>query len=170
MNENEHISKETFLAFQCDMLKPSEIQKLLEHTCSCDFCADQLTSVISEDILKAPKDMKANILKAARRPEVQIAIKARETTKRMQLLLYSLKVCTATICALLLLLITMNITLAPNTPNTTGVITSVDKHSDINKSLTSAIRDGVNKINNRMLDFSNSIINKEVTDYDQKEK
>lgn len=170
MSENKHISDEDYLAFQYDMLMPAQKEEFLEHICTCDSCADRFTMIVSEELLKAPRDLKANILRATRRPEVQIEVKARETSKRMQLFLYSLKVCTATVCALLLLLFSMNIYSVSVPWNTADHISSEEEQEHINKSLTSAIRDGVDKINSSMLNFSNTIINKEVTDNDQKEE
>lgn len=170
MSENKHISDEAYLAFQYDMLKPSDKEKFLEHIGTCDYCADRFALLMAEETIRAPRDMKANILKAIRRPEVQIEIKARETSKRMQLFLYSLKVCTATVCALLLLLFSMNLSSYTNTWNMTDHMTEEKTPGDFNKSLTTAIKDGVDKLNSSMLNFSNTIINKEVTNNDQKEK
>jgi hypothetical protein len=171
MNENEHISKEEFLAFQCDMMKAPDKEKFLEHICSCDYCADQFSALVSEETIAAPRDMKANILRAARRPEVQLAIKVRETSKHVQLLIYSLKVCTATVCALLLLLFSVNISTITNPQNTSdNNFTNTMAHEDDSESLTTALRNGIDTISKRMLDFSNTIMKTEVTDNDQKEK
>jgi hypothetical protein len=84
----------------------------------------------------------------------------------MQLFLYSLKVCTATVCALLLLVLTMNFSTVTNTFYPSGKLSvqTINNTKDI--SLATAIREGVDTINNRMLDFSNTIMNTEVTDHD----
>jgi len=168
MSNNKHISKETFIAFHNNNLTYNEKEQFLEHICSCDFCADQFALEMLEDIIAAPRDLKANILKASKRPDVQIAIKAKEVSKRVQLLIYSLKVCTATVCALLLLLFTMNLT-DPNENNQTAASNvSTDKESSY--SITTAIRDSVDKLNIGMLNFSNNLINMEVVEHDTEKK
>ncbi len=171
MSDNQHISKNDFILFQNNLMPHVDRTKFLEHIAACDHCADQFAALMTEDIITAPKDLKANILKAVKRPEVQLAAKARETSKRMQLFIYSLKVGTATVCALLLLMLTMNI------PNISTAFHLPDKVSselsaenESSKSLTSVIRDGMNNLSNSMLDLSNNIMNTEVTDHDQKEK
>lgn len=162
MNDNEHISKEDFILFQHDMMNQSDKEKFLKHISCCNHCADQFAVMISEDLITAPRDMKANIIKATRRPDVQLAIKARETSKRIQLLIYSLKVCTATACALLLLLFTMNF----SNMNSFTLKTHISTDHQDRAPLTTMIKDGVDKINNRMLDFSNNIMKTEVTNND----
>lgn len=171
MSDNPHISKNDFYLFEHNLMHQADKTKFLEHISACDHCADQFAALMSEEIIPAPRDLKANILKAAMRPDIQLAAKARETSKRMQLFLYSLKVGTAIVCALALLLLTMNIpdiTAALPIPGKTAAEMPADNEN--NKSLSSAIRDGMNNISNSMLDFSNNIMNTEVTDHDQKEE
>jgi hypothetical protein len=144
-----------------------EAEKFLEHICSCNFCSDQLAAIMGEEMITAPRDLKDNILKATKRPEVQLAIKAKETSKRMQLFLYSLKVGTATIGALLLLVFTMNFS------NFSGVGNAPKDFYNSSKdkiSMTTTIKDFMDTISNSMLDFSNNIMKTEVTKNDQKEK
>ncbi|MDD3173227.1 MAG: hypothetical protein PHF63_06155 [Herbinix sp.] len=167
MNEKEHISETDYYIFQHGIMNQTDKVKFLEHICSCNYCADQFATLISSEIIAAPRDMKSNILKATKRPEIQLAVKARETSKRMQLFIYSLKVGTATVCALLLLLLTMNIShidTTLNIPENTLSEVQIDKED--NESLTSTIRDGMDTISNNMLDFSNNIMKTEVTDND----
>jgi hypothetical protein len=168
MNDNNHISKTDLYAFQHNIMKQDDKEQFLEHICSCDYCADQFATMMSEEIITAPKYMKDNIMKAVKRPEIILAAKARETSKRMQLFIYTLKVGTATICALLLLLLTMNFpSITDNLDLPLGVPaqTSTD-----DKSLTSSIRDSMDIISSNMLHFSNNIMKTEVTTHDQKEK
>lgn len=162
MNENNHISKTDLYTFQHGIMNQKDKEEFLEHICSCDYCADQFAALISEEIIVAPRDMKANILKATKRVDVQLAAKARETSKQMQLFIYGLKVGTATVCALLLLLFTMNfsnISTAFDMPINTSSDTSVETEDNNNISLTAKIRDNMDTISNSMLDFSNNIIN-----------
>ncbi len=167
MNEKEHISQEAFEAFQQDQMNPSERELFLSHICSCDFCADRFTACMEEEIIAAPRDMKENLLRAVRKPEVQLAIRVRETSKRLQLFIYSLKVCTVTVCALLLMLFTMNAPAVSDILQTTGSIKTEATDKMDRGSLSSFIQNGINKIGSGIVDFSNNLFDKEVTDNDQ---
>jgi hypothetical protein len=142
-------------------------EAFLEHICSCNHCSDQLATFMTEDIIPAPRDMKENIIKATKRPEIQIAIKSREASKQIQLLLYSLKVGTAAVAAIALLLLSMNI---QGSFSNAESFTTINTVKEDNVSLTDTIRDNMNNISKNMLDFSNNIIKMEVTENDQKEK
>lgn len=171
MSDNLHISKSDFYAFQHDFMNQKEKELFLEHICSCDFCSDQFTALMSEEIIAAPRDMKANILKATMRPDIQLAARVRETSKQMQLLIYSLKVGAATLGALLLLIFSMNYTHFTNAPKVTEDISSdASADEEPKASLTSTIRDSMDNFTDSMLDFSNNIIKTEGSDHDQKEK
>jgi len=171
MIDNNHISETDLLIFKKNIMNQKEKEKFLEHICSCDYCSEQLATLMNGEMISAPRDMKENILKATKRPEIQFAIKAKETSKRMQLLIYSLKVGTATVGALLLLLLTINFTDFTAIPSIPKNITADEAMSDEDKvSLTTKIRDNMDKISNSMLDFSNNIMKTEVTNNDQKEK
>jgi hypothetical protein len=167
MNDNKHISEIDLLAFRQNTMNQKEVENFLEHICSCNYCSDQLAAMMAGEMITAPRDLKDNILRAAQRPEVQFAIKAKVTSKRMQLFLYSLKVGTATVGALLLLMLTMNftdITTAGKVPE------NIPISNKDNISITTTIRDNMDTISNSMLDFSNNIMKTEVKKNDQKEK
>ncbi|HWT73405.1 MAG TPA: hypothetical protein VN258_01580 [Mobilitalea sp.] len=171
MNEMTHISNSEFNTFQNDIMNQKEKEAFLEHICSCDFCSDQFAAMMSEVVIEAPKDMKANILRASKRPEVQLAIKYKETSKRMQLFIYSLKVGTATVVALLLLLLTMNSTFFSNSSNFPGTVkTDISENQEDKVPLTTQIRDNMDAISNNILNFSNNIINMEVMNNDKKKE
>jgi len=167
VNEIKHISKEEFYSFKHNLMNLQETEAFLEHISSCDFCSDQFAAMMSEDVMVAPRNLKENILQATKRPEVQLAIMARETSRKMQLFLYSLKVGTATAAALALLILSMNFA---NNPATSSLSVDSNKQSstmNIEKvSLTAVIRDNMNTLSNSILDFSNTIMNTEVTNND----
>lgn len=167
MSDNKHISKSEFYEFQKDLLNQTDKIKFLEHICTCDYCADQFAELMSEDIVTAPRNMKENILAASKRPEVQLVVKFKATSKRMQLFIYSLKVGTATICALLLLMLTMNYS---NVFINSNIIEDTSKNITLDEeakpSLASSLRDGMDNFSNTVLDFSNNIMKTEVTDND----
>ncbi len=168
MNNKPHVTTDELIAFEQETMSMDEKQSFLEHICSCNHCSDQLTAFMTADIIPAPRDMKENILKATKRPEIQIAIKSREASKRIQLLLYSLKVGTAAIAAIALLIISMNFqTNLSHAERFTNI--KINKTED-SVSLTDTIRDNMNNFSKNILDFSNNIIKMEVTDHDQKEE
>ena len=167
MNNKSHVTTAEFIAFQQETMTMEETQAFLEHICSCNHCSDQLDTFMTDCIIPAPRNMKENILKASKRTEIQIAIKSREASKRIQLLLYSLKVGTAAVAAIALLLLSMNF--QSNLSNTES-FTNMKIHNEGNTSFTNTIRDNMNDISKNILDFSNNIINMEVTDHDQKEE
>jgi hypothetical protein len=152
-------------------MNPQERIDFLEHICKCNFCAEQFSEFMTDEIITAPPDLKGNILNAVKRPEVQIARKVNETSKQMQLLWYSLKVGAATIAALVLLLLTMNFSNGfANEPGITGNPTENSVGDKKEFSLTDAIRDRMDSFSSSILDFSNNIMNTEVNNNDKKEK
>jgi len=166
-----HVSEEELRIFNQDRMTLKERRLFLEHVCSCNYCADQMVVMMEENLIQTPRDMKDNILRKTRRPEVQLPIKVKETSKGLQLFFYSLKVSTATIGALLLLVMTFHMDTNWNQINNTS------GNNTGNISLTEAIRAGVDsfntgmeKISSNMLEFSNNIINVEGIQNDQKEK
>ena len=167
MNNKSHVTTAEFIAFQQETMTMEETQAFLEHICSCNHCSDQLSTFMTDSIIPAPRAMKENILKASKRAEIQIAIKSREASKRIQLLLYSLKVGTAAVAAIALLLLSMNF---QSNLSSTESFTNITKESRGNTSFTNTLRDNMNNISKNILDFSNNIIKMEVTDHDQKEE
>ncbi len=166
MNDKHHICEEEFDLFLQDRMDQEQTINFLEHIGNCNFCADQFEIHMAEDMLPAPRNFKDNLLTATKRPEIQLARRAQETSKRMQLLFYSLKVGTAAAGALLLLFLTMNFNPMAELPKEQPTV----KWNDSGFSLTDTLRDNMYKMSDSMLDFSNNIINMEVKKNDKKEK
>ena len=169
MNDLKHITESELYAFRHELMSQEDKENFLAHICTCNYCSDLFAEAMSEEMITAPRNMKDNLLRAAKRPEVQLAVKARETSKQMQLFLYSLKVGSATVLALLLLMLTVNfngsITLhSSSIPNpTVGHEISDPEASEPNTpSITTRIRDNMNKISDDILNFSNNIMKTEV--------
>ncbi len=170
-----HVSQEEFAAFSSGSLSGKEQETFLMHLSSCNYCSDRLAAFMSEEIIPAPRDMKENIMKAVSRPEVQIAVRSRYASKQLQLFLYSLKVGTAAIAAIALLL-TLSYGKPYDSTDFPGAILQPENHESGKTSkeeripITNTIRDTMDRISRNILDFSNQIINVEVSDYDPKEK
>ncbi len=169
MMDNPHISEKDYILFQQNLMDQSDLLDFLEHISSCDYCAQQLAAHMNKEIISAPRDLKANILKATKRKDIQLSQKVRESSKSLQLFIYSLKVGAATLCALFLLTLTTSI-YSGTFNNPEEIWTQSTENNNDNKSLTSTIREGMNTINSSILDFSNNIMNMEVYDYDKKEE
>jgi hypothetical protein len=165
MNDLKHITESELYAFRHELMSQEEKESFLSHICTCNYCSDLFAEAMSEEMITAPRNMKDNLLKAAKRPEVQLAVKARETSKQMQLFLYSLKVGSATVLALLLLLLTVNFngtvplhsSSIPN-PTVGHEVSDPDVSEPDTPSLPTRIRDNMNKISSNILDFSNNIM------------
>ncbi len=166
MNNKPHVTRDEFIAFKQESMTMEEQQTFLDHICSCNHCADQFTAIMAEEIIPAPRDMKENILQAVKRPEVQLAMKSKEASKRIQLLLYSLKVGTAAVAAIALLVLSVNFQSSFSNTERFANINYKEDHV----SLTDNIRNNMNNISKNILDFSNNIIKMEVIDHDQKEE
>lgn len=166
MNDKQHISEAEYTAFTQDLMDQEDMMKFLTHIGSCNYCADQLEAFLSEEMLTAPRNMKDNILTAVKRPEIQLAVKAKAASKQLQLFIYSLKVGTAAAGALLLLFLTINYSSLINFP----AQNKEDSNNQNRFSLTETLRDNMNKLSDNMLDFSNSMIDMEVLNNDKKEK
>ncbi len=166
MNDKLHISYEKFDLFIQGHMDQNETNAFLEHVGACNYCADQLEVHMSSDMLPAPRNFKENLLTATKRPEIQLARRAQETSKRMQLLFYGLKVGTAAAGALLLLFLTMNFSAMDELHKEQTTV----RWNEKNFSLTSTLRDNMYKMSDNMLNFSNNIINMEVIKNDKKEK
>jgi hypothetical protein len=149
-------------------MNPQEKTLFLEHISTCNYCAEQFAEGMLDESFTAPADMKANILAAVRRPEIQIAKKINETSKQMQLLLYSLKVGAATLGALAVLIFAMNFNnnMVNSGPETTDIPKKSTEDNEDKFSLTLAIRDNMNHLSSNILDFSNTIIKTEVKEDD----
>ncbi|HKL99861.1 MAG TPA: hypothetical protein VJZ06_08140 [Mobilitalea sp.] len=168
MKEHTHISEEKIIAFQLNILTPEDTEEFLTHICSCDFCSGLFAESFTKDMVSAPPDMKENILNAVKSPRIQIVQKAKDASKQMQLLLYSLKVGTATLGALLLLLLTLNFgngqTAESVRPPESAIKISTSS------SFTNNLRDNMDALSNSLSKFSNIIMNTEVNNNAKKEK
>ena len=157
MNEKAHINENDLIAFRSNTMQPDRRLSFLEHIGSCTYCSDKLAAFLSDDLIAAPKDMKTNILKAVRH-EYLIKDTVKEVSKRMQLLIYSLKVGAATSLALLLLILTMNISNTNIINENIFISQPIEETQKLNPPITLIIREGMDAFCNSLIDFSNSFI------------
>lgn len=165
MNKHNHIYMEEMKSFLHNNMKDDEKEKFLEHICSCDYCSELFAENMYFDVVKAPMNMKDNIMKAVRQPDILLPLKLQEISKRMQLFYYSLKVGAAMIGALILLLLTIGLT-----SNHTAHSPDLPDKTSYKVSLATVIKENMDSLNNGLQKFSNSIIKTEVIDNEEKEK
>lgn len=134
-----HISKDLFCDWQEGRMKQPEEERFLEHISVCTFCAEQFGNWMEEGILEitVPKEpgsdneltsytecssqsehpllseppsyLKEEILHRTRQMDVQATLHLKETSQKMQLVLYSLKVGLAVMASIFLLMVTANV-------------------------------------------------------------
>ncbi len=171
MSDKQHIEEHDYILFQHDLMNSADKIEFLEHISGCDYCADHFASLMSDEVLTAPRDLKANLMKAVNRPDIRLAKKTKDTSKSLQLIWYSLKVGMATVCALALLIITMNLSHIVNTSQTPPTVTFVGiKEPSKEEPITATIKNNMDQISNSILNFSNKIIKTEGSNNDQQTK
>lgn len=90
-----HLTEADFERWDQGVLSPEETEQFLSHTANCAYCGDAWFAHMSraeELLMEPPAYLADEILHRVHQPDVVIAQKARTTSKRMQLFLYSLKV------------------------------------------------------------------------------
>lgn len=93
--KNIHLTEHDFEAWEQGILSDAQMEAFLTHTANCPHCGDAWFAHMSrhEEILEEPPAYLAQeITERVHQPDVVIAQKAHTTSKRVQLLLYSLKV------------------------------------------------------------------------------
>ena len=104
----EHITKEMFENWHQGTMNSQEEEAFLLHTGNCTYCAEQFGNWMEQDLMEPPAYLKEEIVKRTRQVDVQTVVKVKRTTKRMQLMIYSLKVGLAVVASIFLLTITTN--------------------------------------------------------------
>lgn len=128
-----HINPELFCDWQAGRMRQHEEEKFLGHIGICMFCAQQfgdwMEKGITEQEVSAeltqyrqntaqwnspllsepPAYLKEEILRRSRQMDVQAAVHIRETSQKVQLLMYSLKVGLAVMASIFLLMVTSNV-------------------------------------------------------------
>ncbi len=168
-NIKEHISSSDISAFHQAQLSQSDLEKFLEHIGSCNKCSNLLAESMEEELISAPFDMKANILNSTKHINLQKTRNSKLPSKGMQLFTYSLRVITASAAAIALLVLTSNMT-DYSSNKEINIPTETRLSYMDHPSFTSSIRNSMDQFTNQILEFSNTIIDTEVIENDQKEE
>lgn len=90
-----HLTEADFEKWDQGVLTPEETEKFLAHTAGCAYCGEMWFAHMSrkeDQLMEPPAYLADEIMQRVHQPDVVIVQKARTTSKRMQLFLYSLKV------------------------------------------------------------------------------
>lgn len=87
-----HVTEEQIRAFTEGKLTKEEEQTFLIHVGSCDYCAEQFSGWLEQDLLEPPAYLQEEILERSRCADVRAVKTASGLSRNMRLFLYSLKV------------------------------------------------------------------------------
>ena len=93
--KNVHLTDRDFEAWEKGSLSDTQMEAFLTHTANCPHCGDAWFAYMSrhtEALPEPPAYLAQEITERVHQPDVVIAQKARTTSKKVQLFLYSLKV------------------------------------------------------------------------------
>ena len=93
--KNIHLTDHDFEAWEQGVLSDTQMEAFLTHTANCPHCGDAWFVYMSrhtETLPEPPAYLAEEITERVHEPDVVIAQKAHTTSKKVQLLLYSLKV------------------------------------------------------------------------------
>lgn len=93
--KNVHLTDHDFEAWEQSSLSDTQMEAFLTHTANCPHCGDAWFAYMSrhtEALPEPPAYLAQEITERVHQPDVVIAQKAHTTSKRIQLLVYSLKV------------------------------------------------------------------------------
>lgn len=145
-----HIQDEEFNKFHEGVMEPERIVYILEHTKNCDYCAERLMNMNSDEMLVTPTYLKDKMIKRTQMLDVKAEVQIKATSKNIQLLLYGLKTTAAVLGALLILFSVGHI-------NTSNYIETLD--TNITSSWCDKLYDKSNNVVDMMNEYSNKIIN-----------
>lgn len=112
--KNSHISEEMWIALKQDTLDTDAFMQVLEHTGTCTWCAERLANVLEGEAFMPetadlpPAYLSGQILDRVKQLDVQAQTVVKQTSRKFQLWLYSMKVGAAVAFSLLLLGVTAN--------------------------------------------------------------
>lgn len=150
VREQQHITRDIFEHWQQGKMTGSQEGAFLKHTGTCTFCAEKFGEWMDETLVEPPAYLKDEISRRTRQLDVQTAVKVKQTSKQMQLFMYSLRVGLAVAASIFLLTVTngvwkMNVEM-PRQQN--GTESREDKESLIDKlnQGSSSVTDALNQM------------------------
>lgn len=149
--ESRHITKEQWIKFSQGKLSEIEEEQLYQHIGTCTYCAEEFTKAIEQDfLLEPPKYLEEEILERTKKVDVQAALVVKKTSRKMQLLFYSLKVGFAVAASIFLLTMTTQI-------DQINMQVQMQKGAEQEMSITEKINQGSSHITKRLKETTNQI-------------
>lgn len=159
IRETRHIREEMWIALENDTILPEQYMQILEHTCQCTGCADRLATVMNPTL--PPSYLEEQILERVSQVDIQAAVTVKQTTRKMQLILYSLRVGAAVLASIFILAATAGfrdtdfakIEQVPYSNNQT------DKDVQQKETVLDKVNQAANGLTERMNEITNQILN-----------
>jgi len=108
IKQRQHITEEMWIALEQENVNSEMFLQILEHTCECTWCAERMASVMETDAQAPPVYLAGEIQQRIGQLDIQAAVTVKKTSKKIQLLMYSLRVGAAVVLSILILGITSN--------------------------------------------------------------
>ncbi len=161
ITEQRHITEEMWIALEQDTINSEDFCGILEHTCDCTWCAERLASIMDREETEAvpPAYLTEQILQRLKQLDIQAAVTIRRTSKRMQLLLYSLKVSAAVAFSILILVLTANFQDVGFTQIEKPVAEQEAPGQESEKSILDRVNEVTYGATEKMNEFANQILN-----------
>lgn len=151
--ENIHITEEQWIRFSQGKMTEAEEEKLYQHIGSCTYCAEEFSKIIEQDFsMEPPKYLEEEILERTKRVDVQAIVAAKKTSKKMQLLVYSLKVGFAVAASIFLLTMTTQV-------DQIQVMQQMPKRAETEMSITEKLNHGSNRFTSGLKEMTNGFLN-----------
>lgn len=144
---NGHVTEEWLKDWESGRLDETEQRQMQRHLGSCDFCAERFAEFLEKDLMEPPAYLREEILERSRGLEVQTVRTFCHASKRMRLLLYSMKVGLAVATSLFLLFFSSGIERAEN-----PFIKEEPERTHI--SVTEKLDEGSSKVNEYLQEFT----------------
>jgi len=150
-HKSEHITKEQWTKFSQRQLSEIEEEKFYQHIGTCTYCAEEFTKIIEQDFfLEPPVYLEEEILERTKKADVQAAVAVKKTSKKVQLLFYSLKVGFAVAASIFLLTMTTQI-------DQINMQVQMPKKAEQEMTIMEKINKGSSHITQRLKDTTNQI-------------
>ena len=176
IREQRHITEEMWIALRQGTLDDDEYMQILEHTCDCTWCAGRLAEIMepadfgTDDTTGIPAALppaylSEQILDRTRQLDVQATVNIHKTSKKLQLLLYGLKVGTAVAFSILILGLTANLQNmgGAQQENSIGMqrpgVIQENTEPRQEDSLLDKVNEAANGVTRQMNEFANRILN-----------
>ncbi len=164
IEKKQHIPGRLWELLEEGSISSEEFGQILEHTCSCTWCADRMAEILEQEhapmAILPPSYLKDQILMSAARPEVRAAVTRKRISKNMQLILYGLKVSAAVAASLFMLAVTTRIGGILESPSAEEyLVWQEDTPEEERISLLERMSQSANRITDTMNNFTDQIVN-----------